>query len=104
MASQSASKTNTRATSAPPTKRGGSFDRLSHRHLQLIWDPANAFILGDTPYPDGYRLLPHDRVLHVHVKDCMIREGRPVWGPPATWGSTGPVRLGRLRVTGTPGG
>lgn len=55
--------------------------RLSHRHLQLIWDPANAFILGDTPYPDGYRLLPHDRVLHVHVKDCVIREGRTVWGP-----------------------
>jgi sugar phosphate isomerase/epimerase len=56
-------------------------DRLSHRHLQLIWDPANAFILGDTPYPDGYRLLPRDRVLHVHVKDCVMRDGRAVWGP-----------------------
>jgi sugar phosphate isomerase/epimerase len=55
--------------------------RLPHRHLQLIWDPANAFILGDRPYPDGYRLLPHDRVLHVHVKDCVIRDGRAVWGP-----------------------
>jgi sugar phosphate isomerase/epimerase len=56
-------------------------DRLSHRHLQLIWDPANAFVLGDTPYPDGYRLLPRDRVLHVHVKDCVMRDGRTVWGP-----------------------
>lgn len=56
-------------------------DGLSHAHLQLIWDPANAFILGDTPYPDGYRLLPRDRILHVHVKDCVVREGRAVWGP-----------------------
>jgi sugar phosphate isomerase/epimerase len=55
--------------------------RLPHRNLQLIWDPANALILGDTPYPNGYRLLPRDRILHVHAKDCVIREGRAVWGP-----------------------
>jgi len=55
--------------------------RLLHPNLQLIWDPANAFILGDTPYPDGYRLLSPDRILHVHVKDCVLRDGRAVWGP-----------------------
>ena len=55
--------------------------RLPHRNLQLIWDPANAFILGDTPFPDGYEALPRDRILHVHVKDCVIQEGRAVWGP-----------------------
>jgi L-ribulose-5-phosphate 3-epimerase len=55
--------------------------RLPHRHLQLIWDPANAFILGDTPFPDGYEALPRDRILHVHVKDCVIQQGRAVWGP-----------------------
>ena len=56
-------------------------NRLRHRNLQLIWDPANAFILGDTPFPDGYQLLPRDRILHVHAKDCVMREGRAVWGP-----------------------
>ena len=56
--------------------------RLPHPRIQLIWDPANAFILGEIPYPDGYRLLPRERVLHVHVKDCVLRDGRPVWGPP----------------------
>src|SRR5262245_31655112 len=56
-------------------------ERLPHPNLQLIWDPANAFILGDTPYPDGYRLLPRERILHVHAKDCVMRDGRPVWGP-----------------------
>src|SRR5262245_47929376 len=55
--------------------------RLPHPNLQLIWDPANALILGDTPYPDGYQLLPRERVLHVHVKDCIVRDGRAVWGP-----------------------
>ena len=55
--------------------------RLAHRHLQLIWDPANAFILGDTPYPDGYRLLPRERIVHVHVKDCVMRDGHASWGP-----------------------
>src|SRR6185436_5639608 len=38
--------------------------RLPHPNLQLIWDPANALILGETPYPDGYQLLPRERVLH----------------------------------------
>jgi sugar phosphate isomerase/epimerase len=60
--------------------------RLPHPNLQLIWDPANAFILGDTPYPRGYRLLPADRILHVHVKDCVLRDGRAVWGPIGTMG------------------
>jgi len=60
--------------------------RLPHPNLQLIWDPANALILGETPYPDGYRRLPPERVLHVHVKDCIVRDGRPVWGPVGAMG------------------
>jgi L-ribulose-5-phosphate 3-epimerase len=58
--------------------------RLPHPNLKLIWDPANAFILGETPFPDGYQTLPQDRLLHVHVKDCVLEDGRPVWGPPGT--------------------
>ena len=58
--------------------------RLPHPNLQLIWDPANALILGETPFPDGYQLLPRERVLHVHVKDCTLEHGRPVWEPPGT--------------------
>jgi L-ribulose-5-phosphate 3-epimerase len=58
--------------------------RLPRANLQLIWDPANAFVLGETPFPDGYRVVPHERLLHVHVKDCVLEHGRPVWGPPGT--------------------
>jgi sugar phosphate isomerase/epimerase len=48
--------------------------------LQVVWDPANAVILGETPFPDGYRALPRDRVAHVHAKDCRVRDFKPEWG------------------------
>jgi sugar phosphate isomerase/epimerase len=38
-------------------------------HLMLNWDPGNAAALGETPYPDGYALLPKDRIGHCHCKD-----------------------------------
>jgi L-ribulose-5-phosphate 3-epimerase len=38
-------------------------------HLMLNWDPGNAATLGETPYPNGYALLPKDRIGHCHCKD-----------------------------------
>ena len=58
--------------------------RLPHPNLRLVWDPANAFILGETPFPDGYRAVPREGIVHVHVKDCRLENGRPVWEPPGT--------------------
>lgn len=49
--------------------------------LGLIWDPANALVAGETPFPDGYRLLPASRIVHVHAKDCDVHEHTPTWGP-----------------------
>lgn len=54
---------------------------LPHPNLQVVWDPANAFVSGEVPYPDGYRLLPVDRIVHVHAKDCTLVNGKPTWGP-----------------------
>jgi sugar phosphate isomerase/epimerase len=59
-------------------------ERLPFDNLRLIWDPANASILGDVPYPDAYRRLPRERVAHVHVKDCVMERGLPRWEPPGT--------------------
>jgi sugar phosphate isomerase/epimerase len=54
---------------------------LDHPHLKMVWDPANAMVSGETPFPDGYRKLPPERIAHVHAKDC-VREGEKlVWGP-----------------------
>ena len=54
---------------------------IDHPNLKLIWDPANAYVAGEKAYPDGYRLLPVDRIAHVHAKDCTMNGHVPVWGP-----------------------
>ena len=44
-------------------------------HLMLNWDPGNAASRGETPYPDGYGLLPKDRIGHCHCKDVAKKSG-----------------------------
>lgn len=47
--------------------------------LRAIWDPGNAFFLGETPYPDGYEAV-REYLCHVHVKDAEPgMDGRPRW-------------------------
>jgi L-ribulose-5-phosphate 3-epimerase len=53
---------------------------VNHPNLKVVWDPANAYISGETPYPDGYRRLPVDRIVHVHAKDCRVEGHHPIWG------------------------
>jgi len=40
-------------------------------YLMLNWDPGNAAARGETPYPDGYNLLPKRRIGHCHCKDAV---------------------------------
>jgi len=55
-----------------------------HSNLKLVWDPANAMVGGENPFPHGYGLLPIDRIVHVHAKDCHMEGHKPVWGPLGT--------------------
>ena len=57
---------------------------VQHKNLQLVWDPANALVAGEVPFPDGYNLLPKERIVHVHAKDCHMEGEKPVWGPLGT--------------------
>lgn len=57
---------------------------VDHPNLKLVWDPANALCSGETPFPGGYSLLPKDRIVHVHTKDCHMEGHKPVWGPLGT--------------------
>ena len=57
---------------------------IPHPNLGIIWDPANALVAGENPFPGGYSLLPKARIVHVHAKDCHIEDGQPVWGPVGT--------------------
>lgn len=55
---------------------------VDHPALKMIWDPGNAMVAGEIPYPDGYRRLPPSRIVHVHVKDGdVITDYTPQWGP-----------------------
>jgi sugar phosphate isomerase/epimerase len=54
---------------------------VDHPALQVIWDPANAFVAGETPFPEGYRRLPLSRIAHVHAKDCRVDDHVPTFGP-----------------------
>jgi len=40
-------------------------------YLMLNWDPGNAATHDEKPYPDGYDLLPKDRIGHCHCKDAL---------------------------------
>jgi L-ribulose-5-phosphate 3-epimerase len=40
-------------------------------YLMLNWDPGNAATRDEKPYPDGYSLLPKDRIGHCHCKDAI---------------------------------
>ena len=53
---------------------------VQHPNLQVIWDPANALVAGETPFPDGYAALPASRIVHVHAKDCTVTGQTPTWG------------------------
>ena len=62
----------------------GVLNRIQHPNLKLVWDPANALVSGENPFPDGYRRLPVNRIVHVHAKDCHMDGHTPVWGPLGT--------------------
>ncbi len=54
---------------------------IDHPNLKVVWDPANAYVAGERAYPDGYRLLPVNRIVHVHAKDCHVVDHKVAWGP-----------------------
>lgn len=57
-------------------------DAIQHPSFGLVWDPANCYIAGEVPYPDGYGRLAANRILHVHAKDGVLppRSDRMIWG------------------------
>ena len=55
---------------------------IPNKNFMLNWDPGNAAALGSTPYPDGYRLLPKDRIGHCHCKDVVRKpDHKYEWAP-----------------------
>ncbi|MBZ5590684.1 MAG: sugar phosphate isomerase/epimerase [Acidobacteriia bacterium] len=53
---------------------------MDHPHLKVVWDPCNALVSGENPFPEGYRRLPPGRIVHVHAKDCFVKDHSPTFG------------------------
>jgi len=49
--------------------------------FMLNWDPGNAVLQGEIPFPDGYKLLPKDRIGHCHCKDAVKKGAKYDWAP-----------------------
>jgi len=47
--------------------------------FMLNWDPGNAAALGEIPYPNGYDLLPKNRIGHCHCKDVVKNADKYEW-------------------------
>lgn len=69
---------------ATATEAARILELVPHPNLQMVWDPANALVAGEEPFPLGYALLPKKRIAHVHAKDCHMEGAQPVWGPLGT--------------------
>jgi L-ribulose-5-phosphate 3-epimerase len=69
---------------------------IPNSNFMLNWDPGNAATFPDeTPYPNGYELLPKHRIGHCHAKDVIRKPGgkyewAPVGGGVVDW--TGQLR------------
>lgn len=49
-------------------------------NFKLNWDPGNAAARGEKSFPDGYALLPKDRIGYMHCKDVVSKEdGKTEW-------------------------
>jgi sugar phosphate isomerase/epimerase len=77
--------------------------RLDHPALKLVWDPANASILGEVPFPGGYGTLDARRIGHVHAKDCFVKDHKPEWGPVGEMGIDWRGQIDALRRDGYAG-
>ena len=59
----------------------GVLAAIDHSNLQVVWDPASAYISGEKPFPSGYHMLDTTRIALVHAKDCTLEGHKPVWEP-----------------------
>lgn len=64
---------------ATAQEMAGVLAAIDHSNLQVVWDPASAYISGENPFPSGYRMLDATRIALVHAKDCTLKGHKPVW-------------------------
>lgn len=53
------------------------FELLPSKTMGLNWDPQNALPLKEVPWPDGYALVPKDRMLNAQIKAKGVLDDSP---------------------------
>jgi sugar phosphate isomerase/epimerase len=55
-------------------------EEIGSPSVRAIWDPGNAFMAGELPFPTGYDAIK-DFIVHVHIKDAKVPDGSivPEW-------------------------
>ena len=63
-----------------------TLNAIPEPNFMLNWDPGNAATFpGSMPYPNGYDLLPKDRIGHCHAKNVVRKpDGKWEWAPVGT--------------------
>jgi L-ribulose-5-phosphate 3-epimerase len=65
---------------ATGTEAGRLLNAIAGRTLMLNWDPGNAAMRGETPFPNGYAAIPKNRIAHMHLKDVVnVGAGKTEW-------------------------
>jgi len=69
--------------------------------LMMLWDPANAAMDGEHAFPDGYNLLPKNRIAHCHCKDVAQKpDGSRDWAAVGTGIVDWPGQFRALKADG----
>ncbi len=72
--------------------------------VRAVWDPGNAYMDGEVPFPTGYAALK-EFVAHVHVKDAALLPGAsaPAWTCVGEGAIDWPGQVAALRADGYDG-
>jgi sugar phosphate isomerase/epimerase len=54
------------------------FQAIPDRRLMHNWDPCNDYEMGEQPFPKTWNQLDHSRISHIHLKDAMGKEWKPI--------------------------
>jgi L-ribulose-5-phosphate 3-epimerase len=54
------------------------FKAIPDRRLMHNWDPCNAYVMGEQPFPKVWERLDHTRISHIHLKDAAGNEWKPI--------------------------
>lgn len=76
-------------------------DAVDHPNLKIIWDPANAFVAGETPFPTGYDAVK-GHIIDVHCKDARVADeatGLTEWVPIGDGGVDWKAQIAALNPT-----